>query len=176
MIRGGKGGSKTLTGLEFERRVNLRDIFAKLPGYQLKGNELYYDGKLVAKFFKKYELYSKLLNKFKIYGKERISKLLLPDETILVMNKKTLFIIEMKFQHVAGSVDEKLQTCDFKKKQYSKLFRGSGLKVEYVYILSDWFKKKEYEDTRKYIKSVGCEFFFEELPFKFLGLPEPKLK
>lgn len=30
-------------------------------------------------------------------------------------------MIEYKFQKDAGSVDEKLQTCDLKKKQYKKL-------------------------------------------------------
>jgi hypothetical protein len=50
---------------------------------------------------------------------------------------KTLFIIEVKYQQVAGSVDEKLQTCDFKRKQYLKLVRSLELKVEYVYVLSN---------------------------------------
>ena len=62
---------------------------------------------------------------------------LLPDETIFVLANNTLFIIEMKFQKVAGSVDEKLQTCDFKKKQYEKLLSGTGIRVEYCYILSE---------------------------------------
>ena len=52
---------------------------------------------------------------------EIISKKLLPDDCIFVIINNTLFIIECKFQQVAGSVDEKLQTCDFKKKQYQKL-------------------------------------------------------
>jgi hypothetical protein len=42
---------------------------------------------------------------------------------------------------VAGSVDEKLQTCDFKRKQYLKLVQPLGIKVEYVYVLNDWFKQ-----------------------------------
>jgi hypothetical protein len=55
--------------------------------------------------------------------------------------------IEVKYQQVAGSVDEKLQTCDFKLKQYLKLVASLGIKVEYVYVLNNWFKKP---NTRMY--------------------------
>ena len=47
----------------------------------------------------------------------------------------SLNIIEIKYQEVAGSVDEKLQTCDFKKKQYERLLRPLKLIVEYCYVL-----------------------------------------
>lgn len=173
MIKGGKGGANTLTGLKFETRVDLRTVFNKLKDYEVKENDLFYKEKLVAKFFKKHGLYAGILEEHNIDWKDLLSKKLLPDETIFVLNSKTLFIIEMKFQNVAGSVDEKLQTCDFKKKQYTKLLKKAGINVEYIYILSDWFKKKEYEDTRKYIKSMGCSYYFKELPLEVLGLPKP---
>lgn len=51
--------------------------------------------------------------------------------------RETLFIIEVKYQQVKGSVDEKLQTCDFKRKRYLKLVMSLELKVEYVYVVSD---------------------------------------
>jgi hypothetical protein len=174
MIEGGKGGAKTKTGLEFESRVNLRDVFSKVEGYSIKGNDLLWQDKIVASLYKKNELYAKFLNKLNVKWSERISKRLLPDETIFVIANKTLFIVEMKFQKVAGSVDEKLQTCDFKKKQYTKLLKGTGLNIEYCYILSDWFNTKSYKDTLDYIESEGCKYFFGTLPFSYLGLPEPK--
>jgi hypothetical protein len=46
-----------------------------------------------------------------------------------------MYIIEIKYQETAGSVDEKLQTCDFKKKQYERLLRPLKLIVEYCYVL-----------------------------------------
>ncbi len=98
---------------------------------------------------------------------------MLPDEAIYMIVNNTLFIIEMKFQKVAGSVDEKLQTCDFKKKQYKKLMSAMNVDVEYIYILSDWFKHQSYKDTLDYIISVGCQYYFEYLPLKKLGLPMP---
>ncbi len=173
MIEGGRGGAKTLTGLDFEKRVDLKELFEKIKGYSVEGNNLKYNGQIVANFFKKFSLYNKLLKKYKINWEKKISKRLLPDETLFVFSKNTLFIIEMKFQKVAGSVDEKLQTCDFKKKQYEKLFSGTGIRVEYCYILSDWFMHPSYKDTLNYIKSVGCEYFFEKLPLEYLGLPSP---
>lgn len=74
-------------------------------------------------------------------------------------------------QESGGSVDEKLQTCDFKKKHYEKLVERLNLKVEYAYVLCDWFKSDKYKDTIEYVKSVNCHYFFNELPLEFLGLP-----
>lgn len=175
MIDGGKGGARTnIHGLAFERRVDLREVFNKLDGYEVKENDLYFDDKIVGKFYKKHGLYSGLLKEHKIDASKIISKKLLPDETLLVLKSNTLFIIEMKFQKTPGSVDEKLQTCDYKLKQYKKILRGSGIQVKYIYILNDWFRKKEYKDTLDYIKSVDCDYYFNELKFSVLGLPEVK--
>lgn len=80
----------------------------------------------------------------------------------------------IKFQKVAGSVDEKLQTCDFKKKQYKKLMSPLNIDVEYIYILSDWFRNPAYKDTLDYIISVGCHYYFKYLPLEKIGLPVPK--
>lgn len=174
MIKGGKGGAKTLTGLSFEKRTDLRTLFSQYNGYSINKGDLFFEGKLVAQMYKKNDLYRYFLEPKGITYSDRISKKLLPDETIFVLTNKTLFIVEMKFQEVAGSVDEKLQTCDFKRKQYEKLLAGTGIKIEYVYVLSDWFKDPSYKDVLDYIRSVKCYYFFEILPFSFLGLPEPK--
>jgi hypothetical protein len=106
------------------------------------------------------------------YGR-LISKKLLPDDAVLVLANKTIFIVEQKTQHGSGSVDEKLQTCDFKLKTYKKLIEPLGLKVRFTYVFNDWFQRKEYKDTLDYIKSVGCDYFFDELPLDYLGLPIP---
>ncbi|RCK73585.1 MAG: hypothetical protein IGBAC_0033 [Ignavibacteriae bacterium] len=134
------------------------------------GVDVYFENKLVARCFRKYEFY-KFLEENKIKWQNIISKRLLPDDSMLVIVRETLFIIEVKYQQVAGSVDEKLQTCDFKRKQYLKLVTPLGLKVEYVYVLSDWFRKPEYKDVLEYIQSVNCHYKFNELPLAWLGLP-----
>jgi len=174
MIKGGKGGAKTThSGLKFESRVAMQSLLSSLPDYSVKGDDVYFKKEKVAEFYGKNKLYKNLLEVNNIDYSKIISKKLLPDEAILILAGKTLFIIEIKFQEVAGSVDEKLQTCDFKNRQYNKLLAPLGISVKYVYILSDWFKKDAYKDVLKYVNSVGCYYFFYELPLSFLGLPEP---
>lgn len=174
MIKGGKGGSKTaISGLRFESRVEMKKLLASLPGYKIVGDTVYFQNGRVAEFYGKNKLYKKLLEPNKVDYSKIISKKLLPDEAILIFTGRTLFIIEIKFQEVTGSVDEKLQTCDFKLRQYRKLLVPLEIAVEYVYILNDWFKSEQYKDVLGYVKSVGCHYFFYELPLDFLGLPEP---
>ena len=97
----------------------------------------------------------------------------MPDDSIFVLLNNKLHIIECKHQEVAGSVDEKLQTCDFKKKQYKKLMAPANIDVEYIYLLDDWFKDAKYTDVLNYIHSVGCDYYFEYIPLHRLGLPVP---
>ena len=106
----------------------------------------------------------KFLEKNKIDWKNYLSKKLLPDNSIYVILNNTFYII-------AGSVDEKLQTCDFKRKQYKRLLAPLNFEVEYIYILNDWFKKPEYKDVLAYIHSVGCDYYFNYIPLQRLGLP-----
>lgn len=170
MIKGGKGGAKTLTGLKFESRVDLRVILDSTKEFSVVGDDIFFKGERVAVLYQKHKLYKNLLEPKGVDYSKHISKKLLPDEAVLVLKNNTLFIIEMKFQSVAGSVDEKLQTCDFKNKQYNKLLKPLGIKVKYVYILNDWFKKPEYKDVLEYVEDSGCYYFFEEIPLKFLGV------
>ncbi|MDD9824552.1 MAG: hypothetical protein OXU43_05220 [Gammaproteobacteria bacterium] len=176
MKAGGTGGSSTITGLNFENKVDFLTLLRDIPNYRIEkalgssGHKIYYRNKLIAKCFKKHDFY-RFLDKRKINWKSLISKKLLPDDALLVIACKTLFIIEVKYQQVPGSVDEKLQTCDFKRKQYIKLVSPLGLRVEYVYVLNNWFKKPEYKDVLDYIHSVNCRYEFNILPLARLGLP-----
>jgi hypothetical protein len=174
---GGIGGGNTLTGLNFEREVDFQYLLASKPGYEIKpmpglaGKGVFFKAELVARCFRKFDFY-KYLEEEGVKWRPLISKKLLPDDALLVIIRETLFIIEVKFQQVGGSVDEKLQTCDFKRKQYLKLVTPLGLRVEYVYVLSDWFKAPGYKDVLDYIQSVNCHYKFDSLPLAWLGLPE----
>lgn len=176
MKEGGSQGANTLTGLTFERRVDFLSLIGEIPGYSVvpnsggAGQDILFNGERVARSFKKNDFY-KYLEENQVDWKSILSKRLLPDDALLVISRETLFIIEVKYQQVAGSVDEKLQTCDFKRKQYLKLVAPLGLMVEYVYVLNDWFKKKEYKDVLDYIHSVNCHYKFNTLPLAWLGLP-----
>ena len=180
MIEGGVGGASTLTGLDFEREVDFQTLLASKPGYEVKqvsgkaGKGVFFKGKLVGRCFRKHDFYD-FLKEEGINWKDHLACRLMPDDALLVIVRETLFIIEVKFQQVSGSVDEKLQTCDFKRKQYQKLVIGIGLKVEYVYVLSDWFKHDRYKDVLDYIISVNCHYKFNTLPLAWLGLPDPDI-
>ena len=173
MIKGGIGGGNTKTGLVYEAKVDLATFLSEQKGYTLKDMEILYNNELVGYIFKKHGLYRFLARKG-VDWKKHLSKQLLPDNCIYVIVNNTIYIIEVKHQNVAGSVDEKLQTCDFKKKQYIKLFAELNYKVEYTYILSDWFRQDCYKDTKDYIISVGCSYYYNYIPLHELGLPIPE--
>lgn len=173
MIKGGKGGGKTITGLRFESRHSFEKVISSLPGYSVKEDKVFFKNKQVAELYQKHKLYKNLLEPNGIDYSKIISKKLLPDEAILILKDKILFIIELKFQSGSGSVDEKLQTCDFKNKQYAKLLAPLRISVRYTYVLDNWFLQEGYKDVLEFIKSVGCYYFFNELPLDFLGLPRP---
>lgn len=173
MKKDGIGGSNTKTGLIYEGKVDLATFLSKQKDYSVKGIDVYYKGKIVAQTFKKHQFY-KFLESNGVNWEDHISCKLLPDNCIYVIINNTMFIIEVKFQAVAGSVDEKLQTCDFKKKQYQKLLSKLNIEVEYIYILSEWFRNKRYKDVLDYIHSVRCQYYFNYIPLQKLGLPIPK--
>ncbi len=173
MIKNGKGGGNTKTGLVFEGKVDLATFLSRQPHYSIKGHDVYFDNEKVARVFKKNDFYSIFLKELNIDWTKCISKKLLPDDSIFVLLNNTLFIIECKHQQVAGSVDEKLQTCDFKKKQYKKLMAPANIDVQYIYLLDEWFRNPRYKDVLDYIQSVGCDYYFEYIPLTKLGLPVP---
>lgn len=172
MIKGGFGGGNTKTGLIYEGKVDLPTYLSRQPGYTVEKSYVKYNGELVARVFKKSGFYE-FLGENGIVWSDYLSSKLYPDNCIYVIIKNTLFIIEVKHQETPGSVDEKLQTCDFKLKQYKKLLSRLNIEVEYVYILNDWFRKDKYKDVLNYIISVGCKFYFNYIPLAKLGLPVP---
>jgi len=187
MIKGGIGGSNTQTGIHFEGVVDIVTYLNnEVKGYscvakplnhkkQSMGYDIYYQNKLVAESFKKHELY-RYLESVNVNWRNILSKKLLPDDAIYVIHNNTVFIIEVKYQEVAGSVDEKLQTCGFKLNQYKRLFAPLNHNVEYIYILNDWFRKPEYKDTLDYIIYMNCRYYFEYLPLYEIGLPVPDIE
>lgn len=170
---GGKGGGNTKTGLVFEGKTDLTTYLSSQKNYKVEEDYVYFKNELVARVFKKYSFY-KFLEAEGVYWKSIISKRLVPDDSIYVIINNTMFVIESKFQQNKGSVDEKLQTCDFKKKQYQKLLSQLNIEVEYIYLLSEWFKNPIYQDVLDYIISVRCSYYFEYIPLQKLGLPVPK--
>ncbi|MCX6728570.1 MAG: hypothetical protein NTV39_02275 [Candidatus Saccharibacteria bacterium] len=173
MKKDGIGGAKTVTGLRFEKEVNLLSKIIEVPGYMVVGNKIFYKGKLLAESYPQAKLYTQFLKDRGINYLDYISKQYRPDEAIYVPEQNTIYIIEMKFQNSNGSVDEKLQTCDFKRKMYQKVLSKLHINVEYTYLLSSYFDVDRYRDAFEYMQSVGCDHYFNELPLSWLKFPEP---
>ncbi len=61
MKTGGTDGATTVTGLNFEKKVDLKDLISSIPGYNLRKNpqkagvEIHFNGHLVARCFRKHE-------------------------------------------------------------------------------------------------------------------------
>ncbi len=167
------GGARTnANGLRFEQETSLKEALLN-AGYIIddRNNVLDRHNKHLGVIAPKHQLYSIILATEGIDWRDYLSKQLLPDEAFLNFLNNTLYIIEKKFQHGGGSVDEKLQTCDFKKWEYEKLFSNTPFRVEYAYVCNDWFQQKCYDDVHEYINIVGCHIFFNEIPLDFLQIP-----
>ena len=180
MIKGGKGGANTnANGLAFEKDVDLPALLAR-KGFILEEAKGGYfklkkekGGKDLGILFRKRKIYNYLYELGAIKDTDAtgiLSKRMEPDDAFLNLTNNTLYIIEAKFQEKGGSVDEKLQTCDYKKKRYEKLFAGLVGKVEYIYVLNDWFQHPRYEDTLGYVEEMGCHYYFTVIPHEILGL------
>ncbi len=169
MIQGGTGGANTnKTGLKFERETSLEDSL-KANGFEIENDRILFNGDERGILLGKAKLY-RFLEAEAIDWKEILSARLLPDDAVLATRLNRLTVVEKKWQEVSGSVDEKLQTCGFKLRQYRRLAEPLGLEVKYVYLLNDWFAHPRYQDVLNYIQEVGADFHFKTLPLELLGL------
>lgn len=168
MIKGGSGGANTTTGNIFESNKRVGKAICVNENFDLVGNIIYCKGEKIAENYwdERGNSFNNYLKKNDIKQKDFISKSLRPDEVIIIDDK--IFIFEMKTQSVSGSVDEKLQTCEFKKKQYQKLLKPLNKTVIYSYVLDKYFNKKQYDDLFSFIEEKNCFYFFEEVPIDFI--------
>tara|TARA_Y100001970_G_scaffold145495_1_gene178651 strand:+ start:3031 stop:3594 length:564 start_codon:yes stop_codon:yes gene_type:complete len=176
------GGSQTNTnGLSFEGRTHLLDAFDESSLFEVfeiestKHSRTYsriidINDDLIGEYYEKNGIYKYLLDKKGVKWNNVNSKKYLPDGAFYNLMNNTIYIIEKKYQASPGSVDEKLQTCDFKKNIYQKLFKETNIRVEYYYLLNDWFNQDVYNDVFEYIKKVNCKYFIDFIPFEELGL------
>jgi len=166
---GGKNTNKN--GLMFEKNTNLVDALKLQEGITVDiDNRIYQNGELVGMYVEKHELYSKFLTGLGVKWKDHISSKLLPDSVFVNLKNKTIYVGEKKYQQNSGSVDEKLQGCGFKKRQYLNLCGKINFKVEYYFLLNEWFLKDKYRDVKEYILESGCKYYINEIPMKDLGL------
>lgn len=94
MIIGGVGGANTKTGLDFEVKTDLKQLFEQIDGYDLRpsanrtGYEIWFHGEKLAYCFKKQELYRFLAQEpYCVNWREHLSKRLEPDNALLNFSK-----------------------------------------------------------------------------------------
>lgn len=167
----GGGAQTNVNGLNFEGLMSIKDMISQLPGYAVNNYDLYYNDQCIGKITSTHNLYKEILKPRGIEWETIISSQLLPDEVLYIFEEEKVYIFEKKYQSGDGSVDEKLQTCDFKKKQYLKLFEPLGISVEYIYLLCSWFEKEKYRDVKEYIRSVNCYFYIDGQNIDVISLP-----
>ncbi len=164
------GGAKTnANGLWFEQTTSLDNALEK-AGYKVSCCKVCDGDELIGLSVPQSKVYSKFLEVKGIDYRKYNSKKWHPDECFINFSNKTAYIIEKKFQNCAGSVDEKLPGCHFKKLEYEKLFNPLGFEVCFIYIFNDWFQDARYRDTLEYIEYMGCYYYFNEIPLDKLGL------
>lgn len=115
-----------------------------------------------------------------VIGREPfLSKELRPDLCYFNFENETLYIVEIKFQSMKGSVDEKLQTGDFKTKQYKKVLSkiretsGKKWKLEFSWVFNAYFEDRasgEYRDVLGYLLKNGTPYEYEKIKPYQLGL------
>ena len=93
MIKNGKGGGNTRTGLVFEGKVDLSTFLSAQPHYVVDKDKVYYDDNLVARVFKKHSFYNIFLKELNIDWTKYLSKKLLPDDCIFVLLNNILYVI-----------------------------------------------------------------------------------
>lgn len=165
----GGGAQTNINGLCFEQETSLNDALLQ-AGYSVNQFDVYDGEHLIGKSLNKQRIYKYFLEPNGIDYTKYNSKRWEPDECFINLQNQCVYIIEKKFQNSAGSVDEKLPSCHFKRGEYLKLFSPLGFSVVFLYVFNDWFKQEQYRDTLEYIEYMGCHYFFDKIPLGFLGL------
>ncbi len=165
----GGGAQTNANGLKFEQDTSLNNALI-MKGFKINKFAVLKNGKILGLSLPKHNLYKVFEHLMDDGYLNYVSKRLLPDEAFYNFSSNTIYIIEKKFQNSSGSVDEKLQTCDFKLWEYRKMFSPIDIDVRYIYVLNDWFKQKMYDDVKQYIRDHECDYYFNEIPLDVLGL------
>ena len=180
------GGSRTnIHGLTFEEKVSLEKCMKDHPDIDIKetthtdikkAREVWYKNDLYGVLLPKNSIYKWFKSEYNVDILAGLSKKFLPDGVFINFKENKLYIIEVKYQTSNGSVDEKLQTFQFKIYQYQRMMKNLKKKtdieisVEYIYILNDWFKCKSYKDALDYIELKGSRYNFNTLPLEWIGI------
>jgi hypothetical protein len=187
MKKGGTGGSHTArAGSSFEVQVDetlltdldqigyLETAIQKLSGASgpIHGRILQNDlGNKIEMFYKS-GVYKLFFEPRGVHYKDHFSARLEPDIAIYSEREQTLTIIEIKQMTAAGSVAEKLQTCDYKRFYYETLASPLSVKVSISWVLGEYFKTQEsqFQSVYEYMLTKGSKYYFGFLPVNELEI------
>jgi hypothetical protein len=100
-----------------------------------------------------------------------LSKNFEPDLAFFDYERKAIVIVEMKTQTKEGSVDEKLETLDFKRRQYKRLAAYCSFpRVEFNWALDSKFLEPKYDNVKSYLYARDSYFEVGEVSLALLGL------
>ena len=123
--RFGGGANTNRNGLHFEQTTSLNTALQN-AGFIIDNNcEVYYRNQLLGYSINQDEFSTVFLRQNGVNDRAINSKRWKPDEAFINELDKTVYIIEKKFQHTNGSVDEKLATFPFKIREYLSLIHIS---------------------------------------------------
>lgn len=169
--RSGGGANTNRNGLHFEQTTSLNSALED-AGFIIRNyNEVYFRDDLLGYSINQDDFSTIFLRGRGINDRAINSKRWNPDEAFINELTHTVYIIEKKFQHSSGSVDEKLATFPFKIREYRRLLNPIGYDVVYIYLLSaDWFDVPRYKDYYDYMDELNCPHYFDTLPLMAIGL------
>ena len=165
MKPGGTGGAKTTSGKIWETKSNpIKQFYDK--GFQIKDHEIYKNQELYCLYYYQDTLRTIYLREKGIDMYNSVSAKLKPD--VCLIKRNNCLIIEQKFQKIAGSVDEKFASIDFKLKQYRKIFKETDIKNINIWFLVNrsWFVHTRYTDVFTYVRDQGGQVYFDKIPIK----------
>lgn len=187
MKKGGIGGSHTAyKGSLFETKINeklLNDLYEvgykEIAIHQLSGVKGPIHGRTLQnqfgdtiEMFYKSGIYRLFFEPRGINYGNLFSARLEPDIAIFSEQKQTLTIVEIKQMTAAGSVAEKLQTCDYKRHYYETLSTPLSIKVAISWVLGEYFKVKEnqFQSVYEYMLSKGSKYHYGSLPVQEIDI------
>lgn len=179
MKKDGVGGAKTQKAGEAFENLTLSNLVHSFEenGYKVqstrpgglspRGITFRNSQENVVEMFFKAALHKDFFEPQGVKSSDYFSARLEPDTAIYSHKAKTLTIIEKKQQTGAGSVAEKLQTCDYKMLYYSTLCKPLKIKVHLFWQLGPYFLENQngLRSVFEYMESKGSQYFFHEIPF-----------
>lgn len=170
---GAGGKNTTLNGLSFEIKTSIEKKLLE-SNY----NKIVINNKQKYGYYLEYKEENKqiiflLQSGFKSYFKKKynINIYKHPDEAFIIYNNDNIYIkiIEKKNQNVEGSVEDKLKTGLFNKKEYERMLKSlKNINISYSFCVSKFLQNKfesniiKYKNMKEILDEDNIKLFYGE--------------